>query len=329
MSAIPLKHLAIGVAAGSAFLAGVLPLQADSKRDYPETGTVISATTDQGDVYRIETGAKIYQMECIKAGMFQATPPRCEISGKPIAISDTVHFRLEDDTAYIPASGDHEEKLHILSTELKSLPPLPATTNVSAGESCAVLGFGMDLVTSQYSVKVASPVALSSGTATASGNSPVIPTGPVMAIPVTGGPPVLVNSTGPVTGGMITGMPVTGGAPVTAIPVGPVSGIPIGGPPSDDGVIANANSTTSRTISESEWVPFLRVQTAGQVYKLACASKPCWLKGRAPQLGDLLTIQVQEKVAYLSWQPPDPKGKQKFTILSVKNIDEPQAAPLH
>ena len=83
-----------------------------------------------------------------------------------------------------------EEKLRILSTELKVLPSLPATTNPSAGESCAVLGRGMDLVKSQYSVGWASSAAPTSVPPTASRSSPVIPSGPVLAIPVTGGPPV-------------------------------------------------------------------------------------------------------------------------------------------
>ena len=114
MSAILLKYLAIGLAACSAFLAGVLPLQAASKHDYPQTGTVISATSDPGDVYKIDTGARIYKMKCVNARVLQSTPPLCEISGKPIATKDTIHFRLDDDdddTAYIPASGNKEEKL--------------------------------------------------------------------------------------------------------------------------------------------------------------------------------------------------------------------------
>jgi hypothetical protein len=180
MSAILLKHLAIGVAAGSAFLAGVVPLQAANKHDYPETGTVISATTDHGDVYEIETGDKIYQMECSTASVFQPIPPQCDIAGKPIAVQDTVHFRIDDEddeyVAYMPGSGNHEEKLRILSTELKVPPPLPAT-NPSAGESCAVLGTGMDLVELPYSANLSSPINFSSGVAATGSTSTVIPTG--------------------------------------------------------------------------------------------------------------------------------------------------------
>ena len=295
MSAILLKRLAIGLAACSAVLAGVLPLQADSKHDYPETGTVISVDGDHGDVYEVETGGKIYQMACIAARMLQSTPPQCELSGKPIAIKDTVQFRLEqdddEDFAYMSASGNKEEKLLILSTELKVLPPLPATANSLAGESCAVLARGKDLVESTYSVI---------------NSSPVTPAGPVLATPVTGGPPVLVTPAGTDTGGVITGMPVTGGPPVTAIPVAPVMGTSSGG---------------TSTVTESEWVPFLRVQTASHVYKLACQSKECWLKDQAPQLGNLLSIRSKNWAAYLSWQPPGPKGEQKFAIRSVDGVN--------
>jgi len=330
MSANLLKQLAFDLAACGAFLAGALPLQADNKHDYPETGTVISATTDNGDVYNIDTGDKIYQLECGNASVLRPIPHQCEISGKPIAVQDTVHFRIEDeedeDVAYTPANRNHEEKLRILSTELKVLPQLPATTNPSAGESCAVLGRGMDLVESQYSVGWASSAAPTSVPPTASSSSPVIPSGPVLAIPVTGGPPVQVMATGPSSGSIVTGVPVTGGAPITAISVAPLMGTSTGGiaPPIDNGIAAPIYTTT--TYTASEWVPFLRVQTAGNVYKLACPVKECWLKNRAPLLGNLLTIRIQDGVAHLAWQPPGPKGEQKFPILSVSRVDEPPAA---
>jgi hypothetical protein len=301
MSAILLKHTAVGLAMCSAFLAGVLPVQSESKHAYPETGTVISANTDHGNVYRIETGEKIYRMECIAARMFQSTPPLCEIAGRPIAAKDAVYFRIEstddDETyAYIPSSGNHEERLLIISTELKVLPPLPAVANPLAGESCAVIGNGMDRVQSQYVV---------------SASSPATPAGPVLAIPVTGGPPVQVIPTGPASG-VVTGVPVTGGPPITAIAVAPAT---------------TTNTGGTSTVTESEWVYFLRVQTSASVYKLACQSKECWLKNQAPKLGDLLTIRIQNRVAYLSWRSTGPKGEQKFVILSVSNIDASSATP--
>jgi len=117
---------------------------------------------------------------------------------------------------------------------------------------------------------------------------------------------------GPVGGGVVTGVPVTGGPPVTAIPVTPV---------------ASTNASGTSTVTESEWVHYLLVQTAGRVYKLACESKECWLKNQAPQLGDLLTIRIENKVVYLSWRSTGPKGEQKFVILSVNNIEAPSATP--
>lgn len=297
MAAILLKRLAICLEACGAILAGILTLQADSRHVYPESGTVISVTTVHGDVYTIETESKLYRMECIKARIFQTTPPLCEISGKPIAVKDMVRFRSETedgvDVALIPSSGNREEKLLILSTELKILPALPTTSHPLAGESCVVLGDGMDPVDVEYPVANSAP-------------APSMPTGPVTAVPVTGGPPVQVIPAGPATGGVVTGVPVTGGPPVTAISVAPVTSTNTGG---------------TSTVTDSVWVHYLRVQTAGRVYKLACRSKECWLKDRAPQLGNLLTIRVQEKAAYLSWRSPGPKGEQKFTILSVNNVD--------
>lgn len=303
MYAVRFTHLTVGLAICTAFLAIVQPLQADSKHDYSETGTVISVTNDggkvyTGNIYTIETDAKIYKMECVAAKLLHSTPPLCEISGKPIGIEDRIHFRLEDDSAYIPANGNKEEKLVVISTELKTLPPLPVARNFKAGESCAVLGLGKDLTKSPYSFGGASPSAS---------------TGPVMAIPVTGGPPVPVIASGSGSGTVVTGVNATNGAPVTAISIEPNSGTSTGEP---------------FTYTASVWVPFLRVQTSGHVYKLACASRECWLENRAPQLGDVLTIRIKNNTAYLSWQSPGPKGEQKFTILGVNDIEASPATPL-
>lgn len=332
MRANLLKRLVIRVAACSAVLACVPPIQADSKHQYPESGKVIAVSAVRAGVYTIETGTRIYRMECIKASLFQSAPPQCTIAGKPIAVNDKVHFRFDengDDFAHIPANGNHEGKLVVLSTELKSLPPLPPASNPSAGESCVVLGRGMDLIESQYSVNVGSSAPLGGGTAVSAGSSPVIPAGPVTAIPVTGGPPVQVIPGGPVTGGVITGVPVTGGPPVTAIPVAPVTGTTTSSPALIGSVPAGAAPGTTKTISEWDWVHYLRVQTAAHVYKLACMSRECWLKQRAPQLGDLLAIRIKDNAAYLSWCPPGPKGEQRYAIVSVIDVPYPPAAPSH
>jgi hypothetical protein len=239
MSILLLNPLAIGLAVGCALLADVAPLRADNKHDYPETGTVISTIADHGEVYKIETADKIYQMVCGNGGALQSIPPQCDISGKLISVKDTVHFRIEDgddeDLAYIPASGNREEKLRILSTELKVLPPQPATSNLSAGENCAVLGRGMDLAPWRYGL---------------GGASTVIPTGPFTAVPVTGGPPVQVIAGGPYTEGVITGVSTTSGRPVTAIPVESVPGIPIDG-------------STDMLFSSPVWIPFLAFKPPG------------------------------------------------------------------
>lgn len=291
MSATSWKYLWMGVAACGAFLAAVPPISADSKHDYTETGRVISATADHGHVYTIETGDKIYRMLCM-IKLFHSTPPQCKIAGKPIVVNDTVRFRRDDDTAYIPNTDNSEERLLILSTELKVLSPLPAGASLSAGEHGAVLGMGVQVDKSQNRV----------------GTGSTIPSGPVLATPVTGGPPVVVIPTGPAGGGgVITGTPVTGGPPITAIPVTPITSY-MGG-------------------QQAVWAHFLRLQTSDRVYDLACPSKSCSLKSGAIQLGDVLSIRIEKKYAYLSLPVPGPSSEQRFAILAVRNVDDPPEIP--
>jgi hypothetical protein len=292
MSVIRWNHgWCTGIAACGTFLALVLPVQADSQHDFPELGTVISVAIDRGHVYTIETGDKVYQMLCMMKA-FQFTPPQCKIAGNPIIVNDTVHFRRDGDVAYLSDGGNGEEKLLILSTELKVLSPLPLSSGLAAGERGAVLGIGMQLDRSRHS---------------AAPNNDT-PSGPVIAIPVTGGPPVQVIPAAPPNGGVVTGTPVTGGAPVTAIPVTPMS---------------------SPARSASAWIHFVRLQTAGRVYDLACPSKSCSLKKGPIQLGDQLAIRVQKKFAYLSLPVPGPTSEQKFEILAVRSIDDPPGIPAH
>jgi hypothetical protein len=326
MTATQLTYLCLGVTVCSAILMGAHPLKADTGHNYTETGMVISVTADHGEVYKIETADKIYRMECTKAKVLQSTPPACEVAGRPIAVKDAIQFRFDDEdsgVAYIPASGKSEGKLLILSTELKVLPPLPATASTSAGESCAVLATGRDQIQVQIILGGSAPAfSMPPGPSSAGGDSPVIPSGPVTAIPVTGGPPVQVIANAPVSGGIVTGTPVTGGAPIVAVPVAPVTGTSAGATaPITSGSSFAGDSGGGIAINSTEWLPYLRLQTSNHVYKLSCQSNFCWIENQAPQLGDLLTLRLQGKVAYVSWQSGGPKGEQKFAIVSVDGVD--------
>ena len=339
MSTTPFRHLRIGLAVCSAW-AGVLAAHADNQHDYPESGMVISATVDQGYVYTIETGDKVYQMVCA-AGMFTHVNSRpCTMAGRPIVVNDTVHFRVDGDTARMPGGEDAEEKFILLATELKILPPVPVST-VAVGDCGVVLGTGVQMHDAPASGNLQAPLHIpprppsppppSAASTTASGTNPVIPTAPVTAIPVTGGPPVLVMPSAPSTGGVVTGVPVTGGRPVTAIPTGPVTGVPIGAASAAPASSAPAPSPVSSSGPASvgpEWIHFLRVQTDGRVYDLGCI-KTCSLKDRAIQLGDVVAIRIEKTFAYLSWPTPGTDSERKFEILDVRGIDDPSPVPPH
>ncbi len=306
------KHLSFGVAACS-LLAGILPLQADNQRSYPESGKVISVASAHGYVYTVETSGKVYQLLCTSVSFFQIPRP-CKIDGKPLAANDKINFREKADYAYVQSTGNSEVKLGILSAELKILPPLPTVRN---GDSGAVLGLGMEVAGSRSRGIFAPNIGASTSTAGGS----VMPTGPVEAIPVTGGPPVEVIPSGPVSGGVVTGTPTTGGPPVTAVPVAPVSGTPIGNTP--------APTIGAPVSGGPSWVHFVRVQTSNRVYDLACRFNSCSLDRKQIQLGDLVGIRITKKYAYLSPLTAGKANEGKFEILAVHNIGDKPTAPPH
>jgi hypothetical protein len=313
------KCLRVGFGACAALLAGILPAQPANQHDYPEEGTVISAAVDHGHVYTLETDNDILRVLCISLNPFRQTPPVCKSGSRPIAVHDKLHFRRDGDMAYMLASGSGEQRLLILSTELKILPPLPDTAAL-APESGAALGLGLEARPGRQPAG-----ATPSPTPPSATHADCLPAGPVTATPVTGGPPVEVIPTGPVSGGVVTGVPVTGGPPVTAIPVAPVSSADCtagGGP-------ANAPITPAPTSPGTRWVHFVRVQTAAHVYDLACRSKSCSLDHNPIQLGDLLALRVEKKLAYLSRANAGANDEQKFEILDVRSVNDPPGVPPH
>ena len=321
MPAIGFRSADIGMAVCAALLGAVLPVSAQGQPTYPEEGTVISATVEHGHIYTIETADKILKGLCVSLNPFRQAPPVCDAGGRPMAVNDRVHFRRDGDMAYMPGNASAEQRLVILSTELKILPALPDTAAM-APESGAVLGLGLEARTSRYSVSSApSPNVPNTTPASA---SPRMPAGPVTAIPVTGGPPLQVIPTGPVNNGPVTGVPVTGGPPVTAVPVTPVAASQAGST-SGSGV-SNSPITAASAVEGSHWIHFVRVQTAAHVYDLACSSKSCSLEHSPLQLGDLLTIRIEKKSAYLSRAGA---SEQKFEILAVRSVDDAPGVPPH
>jgi hypothetical protein len=320
---------------GVVLLATITSYAAQSPADnkpadkYNVSGSVLSAISKHGHFYQVATDSRIYLLMCTKVRTFELGEPECKIGDKPIAAGDTVHFRIDGDWAYMPLTSEGaEEKLRILTTEMKVIPALPATASAAnaspasappgnekgsnpTSEPGIVIGTGLH-VKGQHGVgwSTAPTSAVASPVTTASAATPVMATAPVTAIPVTGGAPVVIMPTAPTTGGVVTGVPVTGGAPITAIPTAPVSGVPAGGAHPGGGTVMMGGSAP-------QWVHVLRIQTAGKIYQLECSGKPCMLANKEIALGDTLALRVDKKHAYLSSDPRSSGAEQEFKILSV------------
>lgn len=334
MSRLIRKSSVPGLLSLAALLFLVVPSMADDKPapSYNETATVLATIDKHGHFYQVATDSKIYLFMCTKVKTFQLGAPDCKVGDKPIAKGDTVHFRIDSDWAYMaPVSEGIEERLRILATELKTIPPLPAAPpadtdkkSKTTAESGVVIGTGMHIRGQHGSSWSTIPTGVGSPITTASAGTPVIPTGPVLATPVTGGAPVVVSPVGPTSGGVITGVPVTGGAPITAIPTGPVTGIPVGGAPGSGGMQMGGGG------GAPPWVHILRIQTAGKIYQLECSKKPCRAANKEIALGDALSFRVDKKWAYLSGgmqgSGTGNAEEEKYRILGVTEAGSPSAS---
>ena len=78
--------------------------------------------------YKIETDTKIFELDCGKTAMFHSTGEGCG-GDKKLEIGDAIHFRIEKDSFYIPLADGSEQKLRILSQELKPEPKPDAKTD--------------------------------------------------------------------------------------------------------------------------------------------------------------------------------------------------------
>ncbi len=68
--------------------------------------------------YKIETDTKVFELDCDKTAMFHSTGEGCG-GDKKLEIGDVIHFRVEKESFYIPLADGSEQKLRILSQELK------------------------------------------------------------------------------------------------------------------------------------------------------------------------------------------------------------------
>jgi len=303
-----------------AVLSLVLPALADDPpaTDYNETGTVLSTVDKHGHYYQVATDSLIFLFLCTKVKGFQFGSPECKIGDKPIAKNDVVHFRIEGDWAYMPlASPSTEEKLRIMATELKVTPPLPHAPPASSDkkskatpEPGVIIGTGMQ-VRGQHGG--------SWSTVPAAPANSSMPSGPVVAIPVTGGAPVVVTPVSPAAGGVVTGIPVSGGPPIVGVPV---SGTPTGGAAPGGGVVLGGGAP--------QWEHIMRVQTATDIYEMECSAKPCKIAGKEVSLGDTVAFRADKKWAYIDEQPsvgfpvPEPE---RYRTLSVTSVVALASAP--
>lgn len=301
--------------------------------EYPSSGKVLFVSSTHGYVYQVETGSSVYLLMCEKVDGSRIGPPECEINDKPIAAGDTIKLRPEGEWAYIPASNGTEEGLRVLTDELKVIPPIPPQAGESAkagaGVRGIVIGTGAHIkgqkelgwstnpepaldASHRYMLGLRAAHSGNSGIQTASPAAPVMPTGPVLATPVTGGPPVMVMAAGPVSGGMVMGTTPTG-QPVTAVAVAPVMGTPTGG--GNLGALL-ASGVFMVDGDPPKWVHLLRIQAGDKTYQLECSEKPCELNHNEIDLGDMLVIRVENQWAYVSSGAGGKVKEEKFKILS-------------
>lgn len=99
------------------------------------TNGSVSSRSTYSHTYKVQTATKIYELDCGKKAVFQgfhSTEPECLVDGKPIKVGDVIHFRINNDSAYIrqlnPDGTQSEEKLRILSEDEapKQNPSAPA-----------------------------------------------------------------------------------------------------------------------------------------------------------------------------------------------------------
>ena len=287
---------------------------------YPLSGKVLAVSPKREHWYQVATDSRVYLLLCERTKGVHFSMPECKINDRPIAVDDTVQFCVDGDRAYLPDVKGEEQELSVLTEEFKTMPvsPQPAAGESGQGSNAAVrgmvIGDGIHIAGDKHMSWSLDPSSVSPQAPNLKipgqgmmASRPAVPTGPVLAVPATGGAPVLVSPTAPAAGGVVTGVPVTGGAPIVGIPVGGAAmaggGAPHGGGP--------------------PMVHVLHVQAGKDIYTLECSVKPCNIDKKQIELGDMLTIRTEKKWAYVSLGTG---SEQKLRILSDKEEDEAPAA---
>ncbi len=106
----------------------------DEPKTYPEEGKIVGTGTHGARpsftrTYKVETSAKIYELDCNKAPFLPGFIPGTTSTGgecggdKKLKIGDVIHFRTKKEWVYLPIqenTGSGEQKLRIISEEMKS-----------------------------------------------------------------------------------------------------------------------------------------------------------------------------------------------------------------
>ena len=300
---LPHKASFYSVVLCSAFALYFQPSWAENEhtRDYSFSGKVISSSAEGMHSYQVATDSKVYQLMCARSKGIHFGLPECKIDGQPIVAGNAFQFRVDGDWVYLPDGKGSEVSLLILSVEFKTPPSVSSniaaegSQDTSSNTRGIVIGEGMHILGQSGFGWSNSHAGMPSASIASPGiSSPVIATAPVMATPVTGGAPVMMVPSAPVSGGIVTGTPVTGGAPVVGVAASPVIGVPMSGPPA----VATAPSGVAGMPQGPRWVHFLSIQNGKTISTYDCYAKSCEVQGKQIELGDALNIRTDKKWAY-------------------------------
>lgn len=129
---VKLRELAAFLAFIVAFGSPGYVLAKKEPKAYPEEGKILSTGLTEwvinrqhqyAHTYTVATSAKTYLLECGHKPLFGSMGEECG-GTKKLQVGDVIHFRIENERAYIPITkvdnSSGEEKLRILSTTLRS-----------------------------------------------------------------------------------------------------------------------------------------------------------------------------------------------------------------
>jgi len=127
-----LQKFGVLLLGGALLLASFTAHAQKPAKSYPEEGKVIGRGTTEHTMgvtnyftqtYKVQTDKVVYVLDCGKKPFFGKTGAECG-GEKKIEVGDTIHFRIEKNSVYIPVkdpvvAGMSEEKLRIMSQEIR------------------------------------------------------------------------------------------------------------------------------------------------------------------------------------------------------------------